>query len=204
MLTAQSKGYILRYRPDLMDKIDYTKTWDERGKEHISVFVDISGLAIYEATNQNVSKSITNKLAEQIEAASKLPLFEVEGETLNLALDKVDFIETESPNKKQKMNNASELHKAFIQGSLGLSNNKKINFKTLVFKQDLANEERLVIYVGDDRGEPEMDPFTQHRDSLQKKCGLDLMNGGGWLSFCLLYTSPSPRDGLLSRMPSSA
>ena len=26
----------------------------------------------------------------------------------------------------------------------------------------------------------------------------------GHASFCLLYTSPSPRDGLLSRMPSSA
>ena len=25
-----------------------------------------------------------------------------------------------------------------------------------------------------------------------------------WGYFCLLYTSPSPRDGLLSRMPSSA
>ena len=25
-----------------------------------------------------------------------------------------------------------------------------------------------------------------------------------WTSLCLLYTSPSPRDGLLSRMPSSA
>ena len=25
-----------------------------------------------------------------------------------------------------------------------------------------------------------------------------------WSSCCLLYTSPSPRDGLLSRMPSSA
>ena len=25
-----------------------------------------------------------------------------------------------------------------------------------------------------------------------------------WYSNCLLYTSPSPRDGLLSRMPSSA
>ena len=25
-----------------------------------------------------------------------------------------------------------------------------------------------------------------------------------WLDICLLYTSPSPRDGLLSRMPSSA
>ena len=27
---------------------------------------------------------------------------------------------------------------------------------------------------------------------------------GGNLNVCLLYTSPSPRDGLLSRMPSSA
>ena len=26
----------------------------------------------------------------------------------------------------------------------------------------------------------------------------------GWEKACLLYTSPSPRDGLLSRMPSSA
>ena len=26
----------------------------------------------------------------------------------------------------------------------------------------------------------------------------------GWVAPCLLYTSPSPRDGLLSRMPSSA
>ena len=25
-----------------------------------------------------------------------------------------------------------------------------------------------------------------------------------WILTCLLYTSPSPRDGLLSRMPSSA
>ena len=30
-------------------------------------------------------------------------------------------------------------------------------------------------------------------------------NPGAWIiTTCLLYTSPSPRDGLLSRMPSSA
>ena len=29
-------------------------------------------------------------------------------------------------------------------------------------------------------------------------------NLGAFAYFCLLYTSPSPRDGLLSRMPSSA
>ena len=36
--------------------------------------------------------------------------------------------------------------------------------------------------------------------------GLSLFIGSMMLRFgtCLLYTSPSPRDGLLSRMPSSA
>ena len=33
---------------------------------------------------------------------------------------------------------------------------------------------------------------------------LSLSDAIARLSFCLLYTSPSPRDGLLSRMPSSA
>ena len=30
------------------------------------------------------------------------------------------------------------------------------------------------------------------------------VSSGGYMNTCLLYTSPSPRDGLLSRMPSSA
>ena len=33
---------------------------------------------------------------------------------------------------------------------------------------------------------------------------LQAMNAEALLLSCLLYTSPSPRDGLLSRMPSSA
>ena len=52
------------------------------------------------------------------------------------------------------------------------------------------------------------------RDNLQK-VGDILISGGvdnmekyqymlGQARTCLLYTSPSPRDGLLSRMPSSA
>ena len=32
----------------------------------------------------------------------------------------------------------------------------------------------------------------------------DMMAFGTMVTICLLYTSPSPRDGLLSRMPSSA
>ena len=40
----------------------------------------------------------------------------------------------------------------------------------------------------------------------ERKIKVGIVGGGhrGNLISCLLYTSPSPRDGLLSRMPSSA
>ena len=41
---------------------------------------------------------------------------------------------------------------------------------------------------------------TQQGFLVQRKAGWDTHG----LPVCLLYTSPSPRDGLLSRMPSSA
>ena len=40
-------------------------------------------------------------------------------------------------------------------------------------------------------------------DEIQKQA-YEILLGGGVSRACLLYTSPSPRDGLLSRMPSSA
>ena len=33
---------------------------------------------------------------------------------------------------------------------------------------------------------------------------MSILGNGSSITTCLLYTSPSPRDGLLSRMPSSA
>ena len=44
-----------------------------------------------------------------------------------------------------------------------------------------------------------------HRDFDSRVTGFaDMVNGKTFAYDCLLYTSPSPRDGLLSRMPSSA
>ena len=41
-------------------------------------------------------------------------------------------------------------------------------------------------------------------DSIEDDSAVSIVLGSGDLYGCLLYTSPSPRDGLLSRMPSSA
>ena len=41
-------------------------------------------------------------------------------------------------------------------------------------------------------------------EAMNVKMGSMIMAANGELIPCLLYTSPSPRDGLLSRMPSSA
>ena len=39
---------------------------------------------------------------------------------------------------------------------------------------------------------------------LTQPLGGGVLRNYTWAQVCLLYTSPSPRDGLLSRMPSSA
>ena len=43
-----------------------------------------------------------------------------------------------------------------------------------------------------------------HRILLVTDDGMVKLGVAGQIRHCLLYTSPSPRDGLLSRMPSSA
>ena len=47
------------------------------------------------------------------------------------------------------------------------------------------------------------DQYTKAGAKIVKTAG-DIFNDADIIVNCLLYTSPSPRDGLLSRMPSSA
>ena len=47
-------------------------------------------------------------------------------------------------------------------------------------------------------------PGTHHGPTQRFSAHDELVGVVGVLPTCLLYTSPSPRDGLLSRMPSSA
>ena len=66
--------------------------------------------------------------------------------------------------------------------------------------------EKLDIATGDNI---DFEEVLMVGEGADVKIGAPLVKGGGKvtaevISHCLLYTSPSPRDGLLSRMPSSA
>ena len=79
---------------------------------------------------------------------------------------------------------------------------------------DWPHPERAV-NKGNDRHREELTNFIlselKDRLDLIEKCvptyppyGKRILLDNNWFKTCLLYTSPSPRDGLLSRMPSSA
>ena len=73
------------------------------------------------------------------------------------------------------------------------SDDKRTNIPTAELEAVVSKEERSPIRVAIDRRDPDVDPQLVWR-------GKDLGNQ----MVCLLYTSPSPRDATLSRMPSSA
>ena len=66
-----------------------------------------------------------------------------------------------------------------------------------------ADVDGPVIYTSEDIEYDVKNEFTDlHGDATIDYTNVNLT--AGFINVCLLYTSPSPRDGLLSRMPSSA
>ena len=68
--------------------------------------------------------------------------------------------------------------------------------------------EQILRAIGSTRGAKVIDytdrTFAMHRGGKIEQANKYPLKTRDDLSICLLYTSPSPRDGLLSRMPSSA
>jgi len=129
---------------------------------------------------EKIIEELAEQKATQIQEASELSIFELDGETLTLTLDKAEFIET-GPfilERSEEYLKPYQLHKAQVEGWLRVSSDQKIFFRTLVFKQAGAEEEKLVIHVDD----MSVGPLKRHSDSLQKRCGSKVMKWG-WLSF---------------------
>ena len=104
-----------------------------------------------------------------------------------------------------------ELHEAFLQGitgagadviDLGITTTGVLYRSTVDLSVDAA------VAITASHNPPEYNGFKICRGALpmagEELQELKVTFDSGEFHSCLLYTSPSPRDGLLSRMPSSA
>ena len=90
-----------------------------------------------------------------------------------------------------------------------LQNVKKKNYLRIKTSGKIDFEKQIYLYNLNESGKPGFEVINPIKIGNE-----DYLINRGWISFdqknnpeinvCLLYTSPSPRDGLLSRMPSSA
>ena len=129
----------------------------------------------------NSPEELAKQDAKRIKVASELSIFEVEGETLSLNLDKVEFIETGhfKLERSAEYLRPYQLHKGFINGKLKTKSNGSNWFNNvLVYKHDSGPEQKLVINVDS----PKTMPLKRHKDDLEKKCGSKAMEWG-WLTF---------------------
>ena len=102
-------------------------------------------------------------------------------------LDKSDFIRTRLTHSLEVSSFAKSLGQNI--GENILTYKKDLSF-TVQMKEDICNVLQCAGLIHD-IGNPPFGHFGE--DAIRE-----------WFRDCLLYTSPSPRDGLLSRMPSSA
>ena len=68
----------------------------------------------------------------------------------------------------------------------------------------LSNADERMGKLIDKFGPPNFNLMNNYYESLVRSIIYQQLSGKAASIICLLYTSPSPRDGLLSRMPSSA
>ena len=74
------------------------------------------------------------------------------------------------------------------------------------FKSRFVNNPNEIYLDGNSLGKLPKTSYSEISELVKNQWGSKLISSWNdhWLKLCLLYTSPSPRDGLLSRMPSSA
>ena len=93
------------------------------------------------------------------------------------------------------INNRTVIERAKIQGAITLSDAQRVNWLRLIRSDN----------VGPATFRDLINHFRSASAALEALPELIAKGGSARkIRICLLYTSPSPRDGLLSRMPSSA
>ena len=181
------------------------KTLRERARQHIEQGAVTAG---YNADRETVLKLLNEALATEIVCTLRYKRHYYMADGLNASIAADEFLE----HAQQEQQHADWLAERIVQlggapnfspeGLQSRSHAEYVEGETLkeMVKEDLIAERiaidsyrEIATYLGD------KDPTT--RRIMEEILAQEEEHAD---DICLLYTSPSPRDGLLSRMPSSA
>ena len=109
-----------------------------------------------------------------------------------------------SERRGRRIDSLPEWAKRFAEeyGAKDLDDRNDVFFGPLIDRRSGLRKDDLIKLLIDARAlRAEEDPWVRGMLLATSRNAVEMLDENG---DCLLYTSPSPRDGLLSRMPSSA
>ena len=174
-------------------------------------FMDQTGGTVEDYVRLNADYSTINDTALLKEYYKKTRPHLDDSEISFLMEDNFSYdeeVDEERHVRKQKLAQKEEIAKAknFLEGL------KDKYYEEIKLRPTISNDQRKAMDFFNRYNEREEVAQKQHEefvDTTNKFLndefkGFDFNVGDKKFRYCLLYTSPSPRDGLLSRMPSSA
>ena len=122
LLVSQSQGFIKRYKKEWISKLELEKYINNIHRDHIALFNSVTGIALYEAANLNISKML-NERNKKIDAQKNQIISSMEKINIQLTNPKHINISSNvkfSPKIKLEIlkpdNNIHEIIKASISG----------------------------------------------------------------------------------------
>ena len=120
--------------------------------------------------------------------------------TLNEIKQKINKLQIENHNLKEKLYDLKLAHSSdFMDSHLQLLHEEigSLENENKTIEHKISSDSFNNLFIGKKN-------FSAPNETLEEKEDQAIESSPKWIYDCLLYTSPSPRDGLLSRMPSSA
>ena len=179
--------------------VDQASKYKDHGFKNLHI-VDLDGALTGKTVNLDVIQEIVSKYDLKIEIGGGIRSLDSIKQYIDVGVDRVILGSGAIKNKEflkeacKKFKNQIALGLDAKDGNLSVSGWKEdLNVKIIDFLKDVNNYGvSRIIYT------------DINRDGMKNSPNFDETVKIAELSYCLLYTSPSPRDLSTSRMPSSA
>ena len=192
--------------------VDQAAKYKDHGFKNLHI-VDLDGALTGKTVNLDIIREIVSKYDLKVEIGGGVRSTDSINQYIDSGVEKVILGSGAIKNKEflkeacEKFQNKIALGLDAKDGNLSVSGWKEnLNIKTIDFLKEVNDfGVSRIIFTDINRDGMKTSPNYEETIKIAEISNCPVIISGGVSSInCLLYTSPSPRDGLLSRMPSSA